>query len=115
MSDAVYPEPKFDDHVDAQRKQDAEKAARREARRLRFREEFPLLTAMADPIRETFGPGTRLLWGIEGDRCVGHVPKSELQKHAASGNPLREVRLSDAGDQNGSSAAIGSGEEKAGV
>ncbi len=97
---AHYPEPVFDDAVDAAAAKAKAEAERREAARLRFRAEFPEVTAFADMFRAKFGEQVRVVWAIENGGYVGKPPQKELQRYETDGIKLRPVRLTNEGDSN---------------
>jgi hypothetical protein len=83
-----YPEPVFDDAVDAaerrriQAEQEAaEKQAALERRRQHLRETMPLTAKAVDEVRRVFGPDIRVNWAIENGQTVGPVPEDVLRKY----------------------------------
>jgi hypothetical protein len=83
-----YPEPVFDDAVDAaerrriQAEQEAaEKQAALERRRQHLRETMPLTAKAVDDVRRVFGPDIRVNWAIENGQTVGPVPQEVLRRH----------------------------------
>lgn len=73
--------PVFDDEVDRRAREEAAKAERREALRLRVRESFPETTKWADAFREHFGDEVVILYAIENGRYVGKAPKTMLDQY----------------------------------
>ena len=94
-----YPLPVFDDALERAAAEQAAKEARlaeqRERARLRFRSEFPQVTAFADESRAVFGDDVRVLWAIENGKYVGRPPTLELKRNGTTEHPLQQVRLTD--------------------
>lgn len=81
MSPGPTTGPVFDDEVDRRAREEAAKAERREALRLRVRECFPETMEWADAFRAQFGPEVEVRYAIEAGRYVGKVPEAVLDQH----------------------------------
>jgi len=94
-----YPQPVFDDALDAaaakKAAEEARLAEKRERARDKFRTEFPQVTAFADECRSVFGDDVRVIWAIENGKFVGRPPASELEKYGTTEHPLQQMRLTD--------------------
>lgn len=96
MSERHFPEPVFDDAIDARARVAKAKAEQREVARQRFRHLFPKTTEFADLCRKHFGDQVEILHAIEDGLYVGPVPEKDQREYEKKfGGKLRKVRLSD--------------------
>ena len=95
----MYPEPVFDDAVDAEARKAQVEAERREAARLQVREAFPEITAFADLLQSKFGK-VRIKWAVEGGQYVGNPPQAEIARYEKDGVQLQRMRIGDTDHTN---------------
>lgn len=87
------PDPVFDDAIDAKLRREREGAERREAARLKFRENFPKTANFADHCRSLFGDDVEILWAIEANQFVGNVPAEEVRAYEKKFGAAHRLRL----------------------
>jgi hypothetical protein len=82
-----FPEPVFDDAVDAKTKEEAflrqkeqDLIAAREERRRRNRERMPEIAKVFDEYEAAF-PGCKIIWAVENGYVVGKPPPEVIEKH----------------------------------
>lgn len=93
MSQRSYPEPRFDDAIDAREQQRIDEAARREAARLKVREAFPKCVEFADLCREHFGDQVEMLWAFEDGYYIGKPSQEVIEDYEQRHGPVRKLRL----------------------